>query len=511
MATLADSFLDDLDDLDNDSNDDNDNDNGNNIVSNESKEVNKLKINNNSDDSDDDDDDDAMDTREDELIELVAAKVTSAIGSLRNSQQYVKNLSDITKACEIPSDDIKIVGLQDDPEYKLILIANRMIQEIDEEIASTHRYVGDIYAKKFPELEAQINNKIDYIKTVKRIGNEMDVTVIDLDDLLSSSTVMIVSVTGSTTSGKPLSEEDLTQCLKGCDEVLALDKDKGLILRYVESRMNRITPNLCNVIGSKIAAQLIGIAGGLLNLTKIPSCNIQVLGQEKRLLAGFSNVSAIKHTGVLYYVDLVQSCPPYLRKKALKVVAAKAVLAARSDSYKNHPDGSEGIRLHRQVMDKIEKWQEPPKARTKKALPVPLEKKKNKRAGKRVRKQKERYAMTELRQEQNKMSFSTTGGEYSDSAMGWDLGMVGSKDTGKIRAIAQKDNKIQLSKKQKKQLSAHSNHTTNGLQSTVFTPIAGVGEGLELRRIEQAKKVEEANAKWFNNNSGFLSALPPKI
>lgn len=513
MATLADSFLDDLDDLDDDSNDSNDD---NNIVNNESKEQDKPKVKrvhneeNGSDDSDDDDDDNAMDTNEDDLIEIVAAKVSSALGSLRNSQQYIKNLSDITTAYEIPSDDIKIVGLQDDPEYKLILIANRMIQEIDEEIAATHRLVGDIYAKKFPELEAQVSNKIDYVKTVQRIGNEMDVTVVDFDDLLSSSTVMIVSVTGSTTSGKPLSEEDLAQCMKGCDEVLALDIDKGVILRYVESRMNLITPNLCNVVGSKVAAQLIGLAGGLLNLTKIPSCNIQVLGQEKRLLAGFSNISAMKHTGILYNVDLVQSCPPYLRKKALKVVAAKAVLAARSDSYKNHADGSEGLRLHRQIMDKIEKWQEPPKARTKKALPIPLEKKKNKRGGKRVRKLKERFAMTELRQEQNKMSFSTTGGEYSDSAMGWDLGMVGSKDTGKIRAIARKDNKIQLSKKQKKQLSAHSNHTTNGLQSTVFTPIAGVGEGLELRRIEQAKKVEEANAKWFNNNCGFLSALPPK-
>ena len=218
----------------------------------------------------------------------------------------------------------------------------------------------------------------------------------------------------------------------------------------------------------------------------------------------------MKNTGILYHTELVQSCPPFLRKKALKVVAAKAVLAARSDSYKNHTDGSEGLNLKKIIIDKIQKWQEPPKARTKKALPVPLEKKKNRRGGKRVRKLKERFAMTELRQEQNKMSFSTSGGEYSDSAMGWDLGMVGSKDSGKIRATTRKDNKIQLSKKQKKLLSAHSNHTTNGLQSTVFTPIAGVGEGLELRKIEQAKNVEEANAKWFSNNSGFLSALPPK-
>lgn len=41
------------------------------------------------------------------------------------------------------------------------------------------------------------------------IGNEMDVTLVDLDRLLPPATVMVVTVTATTTSGKPLSEEDL--------------------------------------------------------------------------------------------------------------------------------------------------------------------------------------------------------------------------------------------------------------------------------------------------------------
>jgi hypothetical protein len=42
---------------------------------------------------------------------------------------------------------------------------------------------------------------------------------------------------------------------------------------------------------------------------------LQVIGQEKRALGGFSNAAAMKHTGVLHYCDLVQSCPPHLRRK----------------------------------------------------------------------------------------------------------------------------------------------------------------------------------------------------
>lgn len=36
----------------------------------------------------------------------------------------------------------------------------------------------------------------------------------ELDSALPQTTVMVVSVTGSTTSGQPLSEEDLHECIK---------------------------------------------------------------------------------------------------------------------------------------------------------------------------------------------------------------------------------------------------------------------------------------------------------
>ena len=62
---------------------------------------------------------------------------------------------------------------------------------------------------------------------------------------------------------------------------------------------------------------------------------------------------------------------------------------------------------------------------------------------------KERYAVTDLQSQQNKMSFSLNDGEYGDSAMGVDKGMVGSKDTGRIRAPQKKENKVGISKKQK--------------------------------------------------------------
>jgi U4/U6 small nuclear ribonucleoprotein PRP31 len=194
--------------------------------------------------------------------------------------------------------------------------------------------------------------------------------------------------------------------------------------------------------------------------------------------------------------------PLILRVSLISLYIKIVTLAARVDSYQNDRQGDIGNKFRLEIEDKIEKLEAPPKARTKKALPIPEEKKRNKRGGKRVRRWKERFAMTELRKQQNKIGFSSTEGEYGDSAMGVDLGLVGASDSGKLRGPQKKE--VKLLKKQK--TITMSSGQTNGLSSSlVFTPV----QGLELINPNAAaEKVKEANQKWFNANSGFLSAAP---
>lgn len=435
----------------------------------------------------------------------MSMKVAANIGELSSSPRYKLLVSQVQEALKVPS-TINVTSketLEDEEEYKLILECNKLIQEVDEEILATQVYVSDLYNKKFPELTSLIPNKIDYIRAVQRIGNQMDLTEVDLSDILSNQLVMIVTVAGSTTEGHSLSPAQLNECFRGCTEILKLDADKTSMFKFVESRMNRIAPNLCALIGAHVAAKLVGLAGGLIPLSKIPSCNIQVMGQEKKNLAGLSNNSIVPHTGVLFYCDLVQSCPPDLRRKALKVLAGKVTLAARIDSYQTSFSGLDGENLRKDIEDKLEKVQEPQMARTKKALPIPEEKKKSKRGGKRVRKQKEAIAMTELRKQQNKMGFTLDGGEYGDSAMGWDNGMVGTKQSGHVRGAAVKESKF--IKRQKKAVTVSAGQTSGLSSSLVFTPV----QGLELvNPMAAADRVKEANNKWFNAQTGFLSAVP---
>lgn len=254
--------LDDLDDLEGDGHDESDD---NNQESSSNK--NEKDFDDESDLEGDRDTLDVSNTDEpQDILKAVTAKLVSSVGHFRKTSKYLSHLHDIHAAMSKPPTFISGFEthglLEQDNEYALVLECNRFVQSIDEEIAETHRLVVETYAHKFPELEQLVPNKLDYVRTVLRIGNEMDMTLVELNDLLPAATVMVVSVTGSTTSGRELTESELKTCMKGSEEVLALHEDKMKSLQFVESRMTRLAPNISALVGSRIAAQLVDLAGG---------------------------------------------------------------------------------------------------------------------------------------------------------------------------------------------------------------------------------------------------------
>ena len=126
--------------------------------------------------------------------------------------------------------------------------------DIDDEIQTVHNFVRDQYRVKFPELESLVTHPIDYARVVRAIGNEMDVTRVDLDAVLPSAAVMVVSVTAATTAGAPLSEATSEETLAACDRQMQMDEDRRQLVQLVQSRMDRTAPNLSAVLGSNRGA-----------------------------------------------------------------------------------------------------------------------------------------------------------------------------------------------------------------------------------------------------------------
>ncbi|KAK1948303.1 U4/U6 small nuclear ribonucleoprotein Prp31 [Phytophthora citrophthora] len=523
MSTLADSFLEDLDELSGGSSDeeetvtsssrpdasnghveDDDADEQMTEVS-ESRRAKRKRL---------DEDQVVTEKKTEDLAESLRSNVkqrgVAAVATLKRSPKYLAHVQKIQEYVDVDENASKPQPLEEgSPEYDLVVTSNDLMVQIDDEIEAVHRFIAEMYTSKFPELDSLVPNALDYTKVVKAIGNEMDLTLVEeLPKLLPSSAVIGISVTGSGTSGKPLCPEDLKTCMEACDELLSLDKDKSMILRFVESRMKYLAPNVSQLVGTRIAAQLIGLAGGVAQLARIPSCNLQVLGQEKKVLSGFSSAAALKHTGVLFFSDLVQSVPPYLRMKACRAVAGKLALMARVDSqpHQNDTEGLVGARFRNELVGKMEKWQEPQKAKSKKALPIPDEKPSRKRGGKRYRKMKERLQMTDVRREMNRQSFATADEEYGDNAMGITSGRLGQEGSGNLR-IMRKEQK-QSSKKLRAAnfaASSASKPPLSGLASSLaFTPV----QGIELMNPEAAKaRIAEANKKYFSAASGFVSVV----
>ena len=267
---------------------------------------------------------------------------------------------------------------REEEDHQLVVQSNKHLANLSEELAKAHGSLAQAYKPKFPELEELLPNYLQYKSAVRTIWNEMDLTKVndELNEILNSNQIITISVAGSTTSGRPLTEQELQQVDAAAtymEKLLQVQKD---LVTFVEDSMEALAPSICALIGPSIAARLLGLAGGLAELTKIPACNLQVMGQVKHnsaSRAGLSGANTKQHVGILADCDLVQSVPKPLQKKALKAVAAKLALAARYDFVNvdtGRPRSAQAGRQFRHDLgEKFEKLQEPDKAPVLKALP----------------------------------------------------------------------------------------------------------------------------------------------
>lgn len=453
---------------------------------------------------------------EDKLNVNLKVESVREICKLRDSTRLKYILDEIEKYVQKPRMASEMVGnLESDPEYQLIVEANNIAVEVDNEISLIHKYVKEKYQKRFPELDSLIMNEMDFIGAVKELGNDLDQAKNNetLQKILTQATIMIVSVTASTTQGQPLTENELHSINEACDMAFELSNSKAKIYDYVESKMTFIAPNLSAIVGAKTAAKLLGLAGGLSKLSKMPACNILVLGSQKKILSGFSKVAMLPHTGYIYYCDLVDETVPELKKKASRLIANKAALAARVDASHSAVNGEIGQAFREGIEKKLDKLQEPPPVKFIKPLPKPLEGGKKKRGGKRVRKMKERYAVTEYRKHANRMNFAEIEDDAYQEDLGYSRGTIGKKTTGGIR-MPQIDEKtkVRISKTLQKNLQRQNHvigttttikkHVSGTASSVAFTPL----QGLEIHNPGAAEKsISEANLKYFSNTSGFMS------
>ncbi|CAD6242538.1 unnamed protein product [Miscanthus lutarioriparius] len=350
--------------------------------------------------------------------------------------------------------------------------------DIDNEITIIHNFIRDKFKLKHPLLESRVHHPIDYARVVRKIGNEMDLTLVDLKGILPSADIMWITMAESTTSGEPLSEDNLVNTIEACDRALNLDAIKKMLPEFLKRRMGYIAPNLAAIVGSAVASKLMSRAGGLGALAKMPTCNVLLLGAKKTNLSGFSTASMQSLIGYLEQTEVFQSTPPSLRPQApqaSRLIAAKATLAARIDSIRGDPTGTAGQNLLEEISKKIEKWQQLPPARLPKPLPIPDSMPKKKRGGRRLWKMKERYAQTNTMKLVNQMKFDVPEESTLGDGLGKGYGLLGQAGSGKLRVSAGQSKLSTKIAKRLKEKSSESSGSRLGLTSSfAFTPVQGI-------------------------------------
>lgn len=211
------------------------------------------------------------------------------------------------------------------PEYTLIVQANNLSVDVDNEILVVHK-VWLLMSHVHP-LNASVVHTRPLCGQVSRVGaarsrpctvcprcsrsrqlrgkngfyanhicslSLQDPTKADLAGVLPPAVVMSVLITATTTSGQTLTDAEWTAVEKACDLADKLEEARKKaskciicainmvanegeqIFMYVSSRMNVLAPNLSAIVGTTTAAKLLGVAGGLGPLAKMPSCNVHV-------------------------------------------------------------------------------------------------------------------------------------------------------------------------------------------------------------------------------------------
>ncbi|KAJ3363349.1 U4/U6-U5 snRNP complex subunit prp31 [Allomyces javanicus] len=473
----------------------------------------------------------------------VAALVRDARGDLQSAarvyysrqfQDLLKRVEALQSAAAAPSAAAAGTNDVDDAEYQTVVAANNLIPDLDHDLAILHKYVIDHWGPRFPELSSLIRSPLDYIRTVQALGHDLDDESVSHEKLcehLPQAVALSVTLALSTTAkqggssaepgtyrltsrGRTLTPEAMAKTDEACRVAIALDQARATLLRYIESRMHVLAPNVSALVGTAVAARLMGAAGGLAALCRIPACNLLVLGQAARVAAvsssreggvagaavagapqGFSNVGLGRHRGFVWDADLVRLTPSEFRRKAARMVAAKVCLCARMDLAKAHRDASYGQKVRADLDRHLEKAMAPPPLKSTKALPIPDEAPKKRRGGRRARKIKEQYTVTDVHKAANRVAFGhaeeeiivygeTRGlGLLSSSAQATVAGTTAMRGTstvmtGKVRGPAvDAKTRAKMSDKLKAKLKAIGGYTstTPGAATALLapTPVAG--------------------------------------
>lgn len=295
---------------------------------------------------------------------------------------------------------------------------NGIMPLLSSEMEVIHKYMTMIYSKKFPELDTLIPDAKEYASVVSIIEElcaaSYDASTFTQNFQIKSglkkeqNLVLLMSMKTSFKSGVIFDPTTLSKLKRAHENITHIAELRNKISEYISSKINDIAPNVCALVGPRVTSLLIAHAGGIVGLSRIPNCNLASIGKAKHLgHEQHTALGGLRQNGYISTAEIIENLPATYHKQMVRMVSAKISLASRIDCSQLGTDKSNamGLKWRNEIELKIRKLHESPNITDEKALPIPEDNPKKKRAGRRFRKYKEQFKISNMRQLQNRMEF----------------------------------------------------------------------------------------------------------
>jgi nucleolar protein 56 len=220
--------------------------------------------------------------------------------------------------------------------------ASLSIDDLDKSLNLFMSRIREWFGLHFPELDRLLEKHETYARLVVNLGRRENFTVQNLENEgLPKNKCESMAKVAAASMGADVSDEDLAQVQEMCRKVLELYNVRQSLEKHVDIVMEEVAPNTKTIAGSLLGARLIAIAGGLVNLAKLPASTMQVLGAEKALFRALKTKARPPKHGIIFQHPLIHDAKRWQRGKIARALAGKLSIAARVDAFKGKYAGDE--------------------------------------------------------------------------------------------------------------------------------------------------------------------------
>lgn len=263
------------------------------------------------------------------------------------------------------------------------LLAVQAIRAIDDIDKTINLYVARLrewYGVHFPELDEAIKEHPEYAKLVFELGHRSNFTKENLVKLgYSEEKAEKLAELAKNSIGADLSDFDMNYIKILAGIILDLYRLRDTLDEYIEAVMKEVAPNITALVGAKLGARLLSLAGGLEKLAKLPASTIQVLGAEKALFRALRTGGKPPKHGVIFQHPYIHKSPRWQRGKIARALASKLAIAAKIDCFSGRLMGDKLVKEFEERVEEIKKlYPKPPPKKEEEKKPKPPHKFKKK-------------------------------------------------------------------------------------------------------------------------------------